>query len=496
MDIIYSEILNTIQHGIILTDNEYNITYINNTAIQITNQFTKKEYLIDNYIGKNIFIFYPQIEGHFIDTDKIEITINDKLGLEFIYKKILIQNNKYYLFTINNISFQIYNDQYEKKEMITFMACISHEIRNSLQGISMAAYLLTNTIQNKTNDNENSIKSYLSIINKGTNDIKRIINDVLDLSKINTEEFVLEYGIYDINELISNIINDITLYDTVVEKQLKIHFTPYNLNNESILKLYTDNMRLSQIIINLLSNAIKYTPSFGSIEIKINITSEYIIIDIIDSGVGISQKDIPFLFKKCCKTENNFKYNIKGNGLGLYLSQKIAKLLGGYINVDSKVGIGSTFSIYHPILFDHHIKYNNDNDNNNDNKVNINYKKDYSKKINILMIDDNINNVETFRMLISNFDNVNVTALTSINQLEEKYNNFDMIFLDINMPDINGFELCKQIKNDGYKGPIIALTGNILVTNNVNNIFDDTIIKPYDDKIIFNKIKTQLENLN
>ena len=170
-----------------------------------------------------------------------------------------------------------------------------------------------------------------------------IIDDVLDLSKINSGEFIINLEICKINDIINIIISDFN--DLAKEKNLKLSSKIYENVPET---LYTDPTRIYQILSNLVSNSIKYS-NYGKINIDIiyDTINHGINFEIKDEGKGIKDIEVCNLFKEFGITTNS--HNNKSNGLGLCVSQKIANLLGGKIIVDTEYNKGSTFTFFHPI---------------------------------------------------------------------------------------------------------------------------------------------------
>jgi CheY-like chemotaxis protein len=257
--------------------------------------------------------------------------------------------------------------------------------------------------------------------------------------------------------------------------------------------LYTDEFRLNQILINLISNAIKYS-TYGIIKLLVDYDDiEFgVKFSVIDSGNGIKKCEINNLFKQYCQTSCSDKFD--SNGLGLYISQNIANLLGGYISVTSEYSKGSVFTLFHPISLE-----------------NSGIKKEVSILSNkftsleklsclILIVDDNESNLNLLRLMLQHI-NYTYKSNIEIHSVKDgkdaidicKINKYSYIFMDINMPGIDGATASKIIKLNHFNGKIIATTGNILAKKE-NSIysdnydryvyFDDIIIKPYDDTAI------------
>ena len=332
----------------------------------------------------------------------------------------------------------------------------------------------------------------MGMIDKSCNELKKIIGDVLDLSKIEANEMIIEYDTCIIRDICINIIeyNE----EKAKNKNLDIY---YIINDNMPETIYTDEIRLNQILNNLISNAIKYTHS-GCIKLVADYDSarHCITFNVIDTGIGIKEDEIDKLFTRYSRTSASDKFT--SNGLGLYISQNIANLLGGYIEVKSAYNNGSTFTIYHPINLEiSSMKQNNA----------LIYKIN-KPNMKILLVDDNKTNLDLLYMMMEHINNKYkcchdiCTADNGYTAIElTKKNNFDIIFIDVNMPHMDGTTAAHIIKSEGYTGKIIATTGNILVkkenaTYSLNSdlykIFNNVIIKPYDELCI---VKMLINNL-
>lgn len=502
--ILLDDILNYIHDGILVTDIDFNIIY--------KNMYTEKlfmdlyEQLISDKININLIELIPQLKIIIDNTKifknrKIEINISSNRNaekiLEFTFNTLNTNDKLYHLIMIHTIVQK--KDDGGHKHLIAYF---SHELRNPLQSITLAIHLLKSGIKLIEETNENIIPtrtlSYIDTINKSCYDMKRIINDILDLSKIEENEFIIDIEICDMNEIIDNIIDE-----NNNEAQLKKITIIKNINQNVPKSLYTDSTRISQILNNLITNAIKYSDK-GTIILDVNriINNKIdgICFSVIDEGIGIRQEEICNLFKPYGTTSNSNPTSpkvqnlpkIDSTGLGLCVSQKIAKLLGGHITVKSEHKKGSVFSLYHPITLEL-----------SDNKY---YIDDYLEILegNILLVDDNQSNLSLFQILLENFNYEYKwkIKIESVNNGKDaidlcKINKYDLIFMDINMTGIDGCTTSKIIKTNGYTNPIVATTGNILSYSENNNneftkYFNDIIIKPFDNIIIQRSLKKWL----
>lgn len=477
----------------------YNITLINNPTINFVH--STKIYKF-NFDSKDIFLnnyFNSQVDYHL----SIPIVLNN--NVEAIIGFINIDNDFYLqikpfivllgslFYSFNNNLFNSIDDESNNKN--DFIAYISHELRNPLQSILLSNSLLLNEIK-KNNIHDNKINKLLNTNINASNDMKKIIDDVLDLSKLENNELNISLELIELNELIDVIQNKYTQLCT--NKNLNFFI---NLSNECPKTIYSDPCRVNQIISNLLSNAIKYSPQNSNLFLDINYDSKKhgVRFSIIDNGPGIKQEDITTLFKKFSQTSNNLKFNVNSNGIGLYISQKIARLLNGYISYKpNKNNTGSIFTLFIPIqlgmsciLFD-------------------NIRQRHNIYGNVLLVDDDDSNLFLIKAIIDNINltkNYVITTYTCTNGLDAinfNKNNIDLIFMDINMEGVDGIEATKIIKSNGYGKKIIALTGNIMAKNENHCfdlddktkfvLFDDILIKPCDENKLISIFNRYLNN--
>jgi len=476
VDNLYVEILNTTNLNLIITDIEFNIYYYNQNFISFIsalNPYTQK--MIDILKTKTLQDIFPQLTS-IIKAN--EIYKNKKININFI------KNNKTIIleFNVNSLQYleKFYNiisiDEKNNKKIIDNTSFLSHELRNPLQTI-----ILSTSIIKKTTSKEDK---YLNMILKASDDMKKIINDILDLNKINNNELILTIEQININ----NFMNDILILlksntNTNIEFKLII-------NDDVPEILFTDITRLKQIIINLLSNAIKYSKKNQKnlIKIHIKIQDDLIYFEIQDEGIGIKQEDLEQL--------KNFNLDILINsndshGLGLFICNKLARLLGGSLNITSEYEKGSIFIFTHPIKVG--ISYNLD-------EYNLFFDDLNGIEKNILIVDDIEANVFLLKMIIHNFNNQYMSkfnvdiAMSGENCIIlAKDKSYDIIFLDLTMDFMDGYCTAKILRKNNFYGKIIIMTGDDKIKNSaLIDLFDGILIKPFDNNSLLEIIKKYL----
>lgn len=480
---IIGDILNLVNDGIIILDNLFSIKYFNEISFNIIKEIypdSTENTLMDEYIADIFTPFYTLInekKKNYFKNKTIDFN-KGYLKLKFFLNTIIIRNDLYHIITI----YKNENISIKKSFCNNIIGYLSHELRNPIQSISNGCFILNyELLNNKNYDNINKITENLS---RNCKDMAVIIDDVLDLSKINSGEFIINLEICNINDIINIIISDFN--DLAKEKNLKLSSKIYENVPDT---LYTDPTRIYQILSNLVSNSIKYS-NYGNINIEIiyNNNNHGIDFEIKDEGKGIKDIEVCNLFKEFGITTNS--YNNKSNGLGLCVSQKIANLLGGKIIVDTEYNKGSTFTFFHPIKLGSSGKFNQ--------KIKLNK----NLKANILIIDSHINNAMIFKLFLNTinikhntFFNVDIVESQdkAFNLLDN--NNYQFIFIDVNQNLINGITLSNIFRNKYSRNlKLIATTGNInLISKDILSNFNDVLIKPFDDMSLLNILNKNLD---
>lgn len=222
-----------------------------------------------------------------------------------------------------------------------FLSNMSHELRTPLNSVNALSRVLIMQTGNKLSREE---LNYLEIIERNGKHLLALINDILDLSKIESGRVDVEISRFSINHLLENIIENIS--PLAADKQLRIdHTTP-----DSLPLVESDESRMHQILQNIIANAVKFTDA-GSITITSYSENEQIRIDIKDTGIGISARDQETIFDEFRQADGATSRKFEGTGLGLAIAYKAAKLLGGDIRVNSELGKGTVFSVLLPVVY-------------------------------------------------------------------------------------------------------------------------------------------------
>ena len=268
---------------------------------------------------------YSKIE--FINTDIKEIA---QLNYNFSNMMNELKESSNRLYEAKNIAEKL------AKAKDDFMANMSHELKTPLNSINVISELMKSN--NSGNLDEKQIKS-LEIINKCGKDLLFLINDVLDISKLEAGEIKLDYTILDINELMTNIYD--MFHSQAEEKNIDL---VYEID-DTLKEIFSDEVRVKQIVKNLLSNALKFTANNKRVVFSVKDEGENIKIVVEDEGIGISENKLEYIFDRFKQADSSTTRKYGGTGLGLAICKDLVKLLDGNITATSKEGVGSRFEV-------------------------------------------------------------------------------------------------------------------------------------------------------
>ena len=347
-----------------------------------------------------------------------------------------------------------------------FLSDMSHQIRTPMNVILGYASIAQNNMDNRDQD---KVKDCLEKIKEAGNHLIGIINDVLEVSRIEQGKINIEKEESDIYELMTDFYNLVEIQAAVKKQKMTI-----NLEGITDKYVYMDWTRISQVLINLINNAIKYTPVGGHIDVIVkedcnnnigdNIHNYIIIVK--DNGRGIDEKDMPSLFDLYTRGAYDNDISVEGTGLGLSISKQIIELMNGTIDVDSKLGEGTIFTVKLPLQYVVRTQADkNVTDNGKDNNI---IKNDQSlSDIKVMVVDDNQYNREiACELLQENGAHIIECASGSeaVDYIKYRKGIVDIILMDVCMPDMDGFEatrLIRQLEKDRWQDiPIVAMTAN------------------------------------
>jgi signal transduction histidine kinase/CheY-like chemotaxis protein/HPt (histidine-containing phosphotransfer) domain-containing protein len=497
--------------GIFFWDKNHNIIDCNQEAVNLFNLASKQEF-IDKF-----FYMSPEYQpGGFLSKDKGPGLVaraleegysrfewmHQKLNGELIPAEITCIRVKH---RDEDTVIEYIRDLREQKAMLAemrkaeiaeesskaksdFLAKMSHEIRTPMNAI-----LGITEIQLQDNMLPQSVREALERIYSSGDLLLGIINDILDLSKIEAGKLELVSAQYDIASLI---------HDTVQLNIMRYESKPIEFIldvDESIpLMLLGDELRIKQILNNLLSNAFKYTQE-GMVNLKISCEPvnengfAVIVFRVSDTGQGMTAEQVSKLGSEYARFNMEANRKTEGTGLGMNITMSLINMMNGNISVESSPGKGTTFTVRLPQkcedsgsigreLADNLMQLNL----NNTSKIRtVQVRRDYMPYGRVLVVDDVETNLYVARGLLASYGLSIDTAMSGFEAVDKirDGSTYDIIFMDHMMPKMDGIESTKLIRSMGYANPIVALTANALAGQAemfLNCGFDDFISKPID----------------
>lgn len=347
---------------------------------------------------------------------------------------------------------------YAKSE---FLAKMSHEIRTPLNVIVGISDILKST-QNISPDTVEMV----SILSSASENLLALINDILDISKIEAQEIKVENIPTDSVSIVNDVLK--IMRTKATSKGIKLNFI---YDSDKIMPCFMDPTRLRQIILNLVGNSVKFT-DHGSVDVVLSFYEEEnksLLFEVRDTGIGIPREQQGLLFKNFVQAEGSIGRKYGGTGLGLSISKNLVELLGGKIWLQSDLGQGTSFFFtlpYKPLTKTENIAF----DTGNEIKINNVVQLDRSKKYKILVTDDTEDNRILIRAYLKGLAVDVVEAedgLKAVNLVKSGHV-FDLIFIDIQMPIMDGYSATQEIRkyelaNKLRRTPILALSANAMV---------------------------------
>jgi signal transduction histidine kinase len=358
------------------------------------------------------------------------------------------------------------------KAKARFLSSISHELRTPLNGILGTANLI---LADKTL--QEGIKKHLCVLRFSSEHMLGIINDILDFSKIDAGKQELNKHDFNLKECLDNIAA--SFYSQFENKKLQLKTTFHPRLDKAVIS--SDKIKLNQVITNLISNALKFTHS-GCVNLSADITAAddellTVLFAVEDTGIGIPKDKQEAMFDPFIQVHGaDLQRTYGGTGLGLTISDKLVQAFGGKIQVESEPGKGTRFyfTIKFPLAVNNSVALQD---------FTVAEKPVDIRGVRILVVEDNEINASILKGFLDKWGIRVMEATHGIQALELlKYQKFDLILLDLEMPEMDGYTTVKKIREQNITTPVMAFTATLL--ENMEAIiqdagFDDYILKPY-----------------
>lgn len=385
-----------------------------------------------------------------------------------------------------------------------FLSNMSHDIRTPMNAIMGFTMLL-----DKYAGSEEKVREYTRKITAASKHLLGLINDILDMSKIESGKATLNITEFRLSALVDEI-------NSVLAPQAEARKQKFSVKCDGIEHdmLLGDRLHISQIIINLLSNSIKYTPEGGQIQLTVcgvktaSENYEHLRFEVKDTGIGMSEEFLKTIFEPFTREVNSTTSGIRGTGLGMAITKNLVDLMGGAISVDSHPGKGSTFTVELELRISEHCaeagQHSTAKKSRAEKSSNIQRTDTAGKHelegLNFLIAEDNAMNAEILSELIRLEGGVNTIAHNGKEAFEIFANSpqkcFDMILMDIQMPVMNGYEATRAIRAcehpEAKTIPILAMTANAFVEDVQNALaagMNVHISKPVDLAVLKTAVK-------
>ena len=426
--------------------------------------------------------YYPQELTMALNSDNEIVCICRDITERKDYEQKLKEQNKELL-----VARKISEEANQAKSH--FLACMSHEIRTPMNGILGFSNILLS--EKLTDDQLNTVR----YIKDSGEILLNLINEILDFSKIEAKKIELEEHVFNLRELLDSI--EIMFIQKIEQKNIFLNISI----DKSVSESYSgDSTRIRQVIVNLISNAIKFTSS-GGIDVvisgsKLKENVDNIRVEVHDTGTGIPKESIQKLFDPFTQAEESTTRKYGGTGLGLSIARQIVELLNGEINVKSEMGKGSCFFFNIPMKIGTEIKKDQGSKSNTFENMSEKY------PMKILIAEDNPVNQKLIKMIMQKIG----YSVDTVGDGQEvlniiKSHRYDVIFMDVQMPNLDGIEATKIIMNNEeikVKPFIIGLTANAREEDKrkcLDSGMRDFISKPFQMERIFFAIENSYKSL-
>ena len=476
-------VVDEIREGILVVDDQGEIVYFNREAGMI---FPNIDWNDKDVVAEQVFQFMEShvdgfiIKERFYKWQRNEIDDDNRRKVGILYRISDMTDN--YLYTRQLIELKEDAERANEAKS-TFLARMSHEIRTPINAVlGMNEMILRET-------ESDNIREYASNIHSAGKTLLSIINDILDLSKIESSKMEIVENDYNLGRLLIDVENMISM--RAEEKNLNFRIVA---ERELPAGLRGDDIRIKQCMTNLLTNSVKYTKE-GTITLKVDSVNSRddtinLRVTVSDTGIGIKEEEVYKLFDPFTRLDLMKNKSVEGTGLGLSITKRLIEMMGGNLTVESVYGKGSSFSFVIPqkilsseMLGDYRINAAQMNEPDSGG-----HKEFVASKAKILAVDDNRVNITVVKGLLKRLKVQFDSALSGQECLDKvRENRYDIILLDHMMPEMDGIETLRAMKQmEEYireQPVVIALTANAIVGAKEEYLqegFEDYLSKPID----------------
>lgn len=476
-------VVDEIREGILVVDDQGEIVYFNREAGMI---FPNIDWNDKDVVAEQVFQFMEShvdgfiIKERFYKWQRNEIDDDNRRKVGILYRISDMTDN--YLYTRQLIELKEDAERANEAKS-TFLARMSHEIRTPINAVlGMNEMILRET-------ESDNIREYASNIHSAGKTLLSIINDILDLSKIESSKMEIVENDYNLGRLLIDVENMISM--RAEEKNLNFRIVA---ERELPAGLRGDDIRIKQCMTNLLTNSVKYTKE-GTITLKVDSVNSRddtinLRVTVSDTGIGIKEEEVYKLFDPFTRLDLMKNKSVEGTGLGLSITKRLIEMMGGNLTVESVYGKGSSFSFVIPqkILSSEMLGDYRTNAAQMNEPDSGGHKEFVASKAKILAVDDNRVNITVVKGLLKRLKVQFDSALSGQECLDKvRENRYDIILLDHMMPEMDGIETLRAMKQmEEYireQPVVIALTANAIVGAKEEYLqegFEDYLSKPID----------------
>lgn len=437
----------------------------------------------DNWSGEAKFKTHDNNEFYgFVNTNILSSVTNEK-GYQVLSIRDITERKE----TRSEAARSKMNAERAARAKTRFLSSMSHELRTPLNGVIGASSLILGEP-----DLQEDIKHHINVIRYSSEHMLNIINDILDFSKLDAKKIELKEAPFNILNCLKNVFSSFALQYKTKDIDFISDFPKDDLEE---IKIISDEIKLSQVINNLLSNSLKFTHS-GNVKFTVKIkestdTQVVLYFEIKDTGIGIAKDKQDEIFQAFSQVHaDDLKRRYGGTGLGLTISKQLVNMLGGTLEVESELQRGARF--YFTISFKIAPKPP---------EINVNTSFTETAKdirgVRILVVEDNEINARILKTFLTKWEIRIKEAITGIHAIElMKYHKFDLILMDLEMPEMNGYTTLKKIREMKIDTPVIAFTATLL--ENMDSLvteagFTDYVLKPFKSADLKRKIELYCE---